>query len=151
MLKSTRNKVIIWFIVGLAFIGFFDATYLTVKHFTGGPLPCYIFSDCDVVTTSRYATVLNIPVALFGSIYYLLLVGLGILFIDRIKLFSLITIRRLAPLGFISSLVLMYLQFFTLRSLCFYCVLSAAVCTIIFILSFFLYTKAEKRELDLAS
>jgi uncharacterized membrane protein len=64
-----------WIIFGLivvSFLGFLDATYLAAKHYLGAPIACSIFEGCEKVTTSQYAAVFNIPVALLGALYYLL-------------------------------------------------------------------------------
>lgn len=55
-----------WLVLGfliLGFLGFLDATYLTVKHYLGTPINCSIFEGCEKVTTSQYATVGGVPVS----------------------------------------------------------------------------------------
>ncbi|MFN2384510.1 MAG: vitamin K epoxide reductase family protein [Gemmatimonadota bacterium] len=54
----------------LALIGFLDAAYLTATHLAGGSLACGASGGCDVVTTSRFATVGGVPIAAFGLVYY---------------------------------------------------------------------------------
>lgn len=118
----------------LAFIGFLDASYLTVKHFTGGPVPCSIF-ECDTVLSSPYAAVGPIPVALFGAAYYLFLFFCAIANFDgktRMFLFA----ARATVLGFLASLAFMGLQAFVLRAFCLYCVISAVISTLLFAIGF---------------
>ena len=72
---STRrlqaDKWFIPLILILAFAGFVDATYLTISHFRGTALACTISNGCETVTTSAYATLFGLPVALLGLLFYL--------------------------------------------------------------------------------
>ena len=64
-------------VVILSFLGFADASYLTADHYLSLPLPCTL-NGCEVVLTSRYATLGPVPTALlavllidtiFGRVY----------------------------------------------------------------------------------
>lgn len=128
-------KILLALFLLASFIGFLDATYLTVEHYNKGILPCYIFEGCDQVTASRYSTVGNIPIALFGAIYYLVIFISTILFFDT-KYKPILYILILLPIfGFLFSLWFMYLQIFVIKAICFYCVISATTSTALFILT----------------
>lgn len=116
---------IVWSWLVFSFVGFLDATYLTVKHYTGGPINCSILNGCDKVATSSYAAVLGVPVALAGAVYYLFLFLLAVIYIDssRARFFHLAVFTAFA--GFLASLWFVYLQVFVLRALCLYCLFSA--------------------------
>ncbi len=58
----TRAASIVVAVVGLAIAG-----YLTVVHYAGGEPVCAIAHGCDVVQSSRYATLAGVPVALLGA------------------------------------------------------------------------------------
>jgi len=125
-----------WLILAFAitaFIGFLDATYLTVEHYTGGNINCYISTGCDTVANSKYAVVLGIPMALLGAIFYFGMLILSILYLD-IKKKPLIYLLVLGGItGFLFSIFLVYLQLFVLHSVCEYCMLSATTSTLLFI------------------
>ena len=78
MRMLTKPRLILVLIAVFAFLGFLDATYLTIKHYQGVLPPCSV-SGCENVLTSRYATVGTLPISLLGSVYYLLVMGLSIL------------------------------------------------------------------------
>ena len=158
---------------GLAFLivsafGFADATYLTTKHFLGTPVACSILKGCEQVTTSSYSLIFGIPVALLGSIYYLTILILSIIYLDSRKInpdFAsrkiedprfrsrrnrdiLIIIAKITPLGFLASLYFVYLQIFIIKAICLYCMASAATSTILFILGMF-YLKKNKTKSEI--
>lgn len=130
-------KWIIFSFIIISFIGFLDATYLTVKHYLGISLNCFVFEGCDKVTTSQYATVFNIPVALGGAFYYLIIFILSVAYFDTRNLKILLFIPPLTLIGFLASIWFVYLQFFVIKAICPYCLVSAITSTILFLLSIF--------------
>ena len=132
----------------LAFIGFLDATYLTAVHYTGSNLVCYISTDCDSVTTSKYATIGFVPVSLIGSGYYLFALVLLLIYLMEGFRKVLSWLQLLFAVAFLFSLYFVYLQLFVIHALCFYCVTSATVTTLLLISSIILKLppKAGKGE-----
>lgn len=132
--SPTIHKWVIRIWLAFSFLGFLDATYLAVKHYTGGSINCSILNGCDKVTTSPYAVVLGVPVALAGTVYYLILFLLAVIYIDsrRERFFNLAIFA--AFVGFFASLWFVYLQVFVLSALCLYCLFSAADSTMLSIL-----------------
>ena len=138
MKSNIKTAVIIFLIVGA--IGFIDATYLTIEHYRGGIPPCTI-KGCEVVLTSIYSQISGIPVALFGSLYYLTLLILAIAYLDSkkkeiIKFASYFTIA-----GFVASVYFLYLQIFVIKAICQYCLASAGISTTLFILGMYILAK----------
>ena len=122
-----------WLTVSL--IGFVDATYLTIQHYRGASLDCYVLRDCEEVTTSQYATIGSIPIGLLGALYYVSIILLTTAYLDTKHSRLLTIIPLLTTLGFLVSLILVYLQIFVIRALCWYCLLSALASTALFILA----------------
>ena len=127
------SKYLVAFFFIVAFIGFIDASYLTLNHYAGIVPPCFITEGCDVVTTSAYSKIVGLPVALLGALYYLSMLVLMLYYIDKEDSRALKTISVLSLFGFIFSLWFVYAQIFVIRSLCTYCLLSAVTSTILFI------------------
>lgn len=117
----------------LSFLGFLDALYLTVSHYYGLFLKCFI-GECETVLESQYATIAGIPVALLGTIYYLAIFIFVILFLDVKKDFFIKSAAWLTIVGFLSSLYFIFLQLFIIKATCFYCLISAGFSIILFIL-----------------
>ena len=116
-------------------IGFTDATYLTTQHFLGAPVACSILKGCEQVTTSQFAVIFGVPVALLGSVYYLTILVLSVAYLDSRKIYILNFIAKITPLGFLASLYFVYLQIFVIKAICLYCMGSAITSTLLFILS----------------
>src|SRR3990167_8415706 len=95
----------------LSFLGFWDATYLTILHYKNAFPPCTITSGCETVLTSKYATILGIPIALIGSLFYLLLIGISILLLTDFKKIFVKILSLMIFLGTLVSLILIYIQF----------------------------------------
>lgn len=112
-------------------LGFLDATYLTVEHYRGVVPPCSIVSGCEAVTTSRYATVSGMPVALLGALYYLTILVLAVAYLDRRQSVWLRLAAYLTFVGLAASVWLVYLQLFVIKAICLYCLFSAATSTIL--------------------
>jgi|SRR3989344_544084 len=126
----------------LSLLGFLDASYLAIKYYQGEVPTCAFFQGCDVVTTSEYAAIFGISIALLGAIYYLSLLILSIIYLDTknprfIKIGAVI-----AGGGFLFSLWLIYLQIFVLNALCLYCIISAISSTSLFIIGLKLNKKS---------
>jgi uncharacterized membrane protein len=117
----------------LALSGVFDATYLTIKHYVGGAIPCGIFSGCETVLNSSYSVMLGIPLALYGVAYYLAILILTLWYLDRrIEIvFHLLT--RSTVLGFLFSVWFVYLQVVVIGAICTFCMISALISTVLFL------------------
>ena len=112
-----------------------DAIYLTVQDLTGASLRCTIISGCSEVLASKYAHIGSIPLASVGALAYFVFFSLAIL-----AAFGYAFIRPwlavLVALMFLTSLWLIYLQAFVIHHFCQYCLLSAAITTILTVLVF---------------
>ena len=136
LLDSPTKKTIL---IGLfSFLGLIDASYLAAKHYAGTITPCAIVKGCEAVTTSQYATIGGVSVALLGAIYYLAVLVISIAIIDtkndRLKKF----LAGFSVIGLMASIWFISLQLFVIKALCLYCLASAFSSTAIFITAFFL-------------
>lgn len=118
----------------VAFGGFLDAAYLSLRYFQGLPPVCTLLHGCAIVTASRYAAVGPVPVAVLGAAYYLLILALAVGYLDLQRLAWLRLASAFTVVGFSVSAVLVYLQLVVLRAVCLYCFLSAVSSLLLFIL-----------------
>lgn len=134
-----KAKTLSVFVFLLGLIGFIDATYLTIKHYVGGTLPCSLLKGCDTVTNSTYSMLGPVPIALLGALFYLLVLVLVLAYWQshlpstRRRLVELVW--WLGLLAFLASLSFIYIQVFVLQALCLYCLISAGTSTLIFFLT----------------
>ena len=108
----------------LAVLGALISAYLTWTHFAGlTPICTGSGEGCQTVQSSRYASVLGIPVALLGLIAYGGLIFSTILWRETgIYLGFLISL-----VGTLFSAYLTYLEIFVIGALCQWCLASAAI------------------------
>ena len=122
----------------LAFIGVFVSTYLTLyKLGYIGTLQCAVGS-CETVNTSRWATFLGLPVAAWGLGFYVVAFALCLLGIREDKAESRaysIAISVLTGWGVVFSGWLTYLELFVIDAICIWCVTSAVIVLIMFLVS----------------
>lgn len=129
----------------VSLVGLGDAIYLTVKHITGATLRCSIISGCSEVLSSPYAQVGPLPLAAVGAAAYFVVFSLAILagFGYRVMILPL---KILLALMLLTTLWLLYLQAFVIHHFCQYCLLSAAVTTILTVIVFLPTSRTKKFE-----
>jgi uncharacterized membrane protein len=123
----------------LALLGLADAAYLTylkIQLMSGGP-GC-AFGGCDEVNQSPYAMLFGVPVALWGLLVYAALLGMSLLWLkssgERGKWLG----RGMLALsggGLAFSAYLTALELFVIRAICPYCVISAIIITVLFVIT----------------
>lgn len=117
----------------LSLIGLGDAIYLTIQDLTGQSLRCTIVSGCSEVLSSPYAHIGSIPLASVGAFAYFVFFSLAILAAFGYS-FARPLLALLVVVMFLTTLWLLYLQAFVIRHFCQYCLLSAAVTTVLAII-----------------
>jgi uncharacterized membrane protein len=121
-------------LVVLSLAGLIDSVYLTgIKWLS---LPGCIGNGCDTVLASSFSTVLNVPISIFGAIAY---VTVLILLLRAYKNPShngyKIGILGVSLVGTGISIFLLSVQAFQLQQWCLFCVGSALIMSLIFILA----------------
>lgn len=139
--KQPSNKG--WGLALLAFIGLVDASYLAFAHYAGLTIPCGASAGCDIVTTSQYAFFWGLPLGLWGVFYYGILLVLALWYWDRQKIAPVRFFAGISGLGVIASTYFVYLQLFVIGAVCFYCLGSAIVTTVAFLLAIWLLVKKK--------
>ncbi|WP_322806545.1 vitamin K epoxide reductase family protein [Thermanaerothrix sp.] len=126
------------FILVLALIGLIDSLYLTwikISHTEALCLPG--IGNCDIVNNSRYAEIMGIPVAALGASAYLtilLVLGIGWRH-PSAKEFANLALFGLTLAGTGYSGYLTYLEFAIIKAICPFCLLSAIVMGLLFIIA----------------
>ncbi|HVQ77362.1 MAG TPA: vitamin K epoxide reductase family protein [Candidatus Binatia bacterium] len=114
-----------WPVAALALAGLVVAAYLTWLKLTGNPAVfCGPGSGCDIVQASQYGTLLRVPTALWGGLFYVAVAGLALAGLSA-RRWLLAFLLAAAGAGF--SLYLTAISIFVLGTTCLYCLLSAAI------------------------
>ena len=126
-------------LIAFAAVGGFGVAlyiYYTKKHHK--QLVCPVGSDCNAVINSRYAKFFGIPIEYWGMFYYAVIFIAYIVLIFAPHLLSeffLAGLIMFTVAAFLFSLYLLFAQAFLLRQWCIWCILSAALSIMIFIIS----------------
>ena len=143
-MKTPKNlKTFAIIFLALAFVGFLDSTYLTTQHYLGAIPPCLLTEGCAAVLTSEWSKVFGLPVALLGGVYYLALLLLTTAYLKTGREKFMFTAAFMTALGIISSIWLVVLQFFIIKEICFYCMISATTSTALFLIGLFILLKRK--------
>lgn len=132
----------------LAVLGMFDAGYLTYEHYTDSIPVCtthILFADCGKVLQSQYSVVMGVPLATIGLIHYTLLSVLLYAAVTKGNRFARTAALIQSTAGLFASAYFVYLQLFVIQALCFYCMLSAFISTVLFLLIVSTFEKERKR------
>lgn len=126
-MNSVLDRRLAAAIAALCVAGVGVAGYLTYVHYAELEPFCLASGGCETVQNSRYAKFLGVPVPLLGLIGYVsILVSLAVPGEN-----GRIATALLASVGFVFSLYLTYLELFKIHAICQWCVVSAALMTLI--------------------
>jgi uncharacterized membrane protein len=116
----------------VAALGVGIATYIAISESNGGSPVCLAGgSGCRTVAESSYSHVAGVDIAIFGALGYLLLLTTAF-FADDIARFGGFVIS-LGGFGY--SVFLTYVEIFKIEAICQWCVASAVLMTILFLLN----------------
>jgi uncharacterized membrane protein len=129
-----------WAMLGLLVLGIGISGYLTWTHFADVPIICSADGGCDKVNKSSYAYFppeWGVPVAIIGLVGYIGLLGMWagrtLLPAWRGKIDVAVFVATLV--GVIFSGYLTAMELFVIHAICWWCVGSALVITVLFALS----------------
>ncbi|MFZ4506708.1 MAG: vitamin K epoxide reductase family protein [Fimbriimonas sp.] len=132
----------------IAFLGIFVAGVLSLSHVLKLVVPCGAAGGCEQVTNHESAFWFNVPVAYFGFVGYLGFAALALFrsaglgserLLTRIGLYG-------AGVGAFVSLVLQYIAFTEIKSVCWWCIASAVLMTLNLVGHYLLDLEAPAEE-----
>jgi uncharacterized membrane protein len=122
----------------LALIGVGVASYLAYVEMTHVEAICGPVGECNIVQSSSYAVLFSVPIAVWGLIDYLAILGLwaGQRFLSgKTASWSALGLILLAVFGTLFSIYLTSLELFAIKAICLWCLSSAVITTLILILA----------------
>jgi uncharacterized membrane protein len=116
----------------LAALGLGVATYIAIADSGGGAPACLAGGGgCETVAKSSYSHVAGVNIAVFGVVGYLLLLASAFFASDLARFGGF----AVALGGFGYSIFLTYIEIFKIEAICQWCVASAVLMTILFLLN----------------
>lgn len=128
MYKRHKHDII----VILALLGFADSVYLTVSKVLGIAVPCDLTHGCETVLTSKYSMFLGWPLSAWGIVFFAGIIVAALL-ANHYQLWKKLLTLGLA-VGSLGALALLSLQFFVIKSVCQYCLLSDTLIILLLVL-----------------
>jgi uncharacterized membrane protein len=134
MITDSKLRLISYIAAGL---GAADALYLAYVKLTHQQAFCGGSGDCETVATSPYAEIAGIPIAILGLGAYLAI--LAVLYLETRSDFwkenGPLALFGMTLIGVIYSAYLTYLEIWVIHAICPYCVVSAVLMLILFIVA----------------
>ena len=131
------DKGLKWASIVTAILGGLDATYLLIYKLTSAQAMCLGSGDCSTVNSSRYSEIHGIPVSLLGLLAYLAIIIIHALETRCrfLKQNGNLLVFGLSLAGVLFSAYLTYVELYVIHAVCPFCVVSAILITIVFILA----------------
>lgn len=124
-------------IILFAFVGFLIASYIRSKKHAEKPLVCPLEGSCENVVHSSYSTLFGIPLEIWGMFYYgITLVSYTVFFLfpEVMPLWASYILLGLSLIAFTFSIYLTAIQAFLIHHWCTWCLFSAGISTLIFLI-----------------
>lgn len=130
-------------LVLVAFAGLLVAGYLFITYTSPVPITCISGEGCKTVQASIYSSFFGIPTPAYGILFYLTLGIFGALWNkDSSKTFN-FNLIILTSSALAVSIFLTYLEAFVVRAWCSWCVVSAILSVLAFIMSYSVVSKND--------
>jgi uncharacterized membrane protein len=134
-------------LVVLTFLGILDAGYISYEKWSGRIPPCNLHFQCGTVLNSEWANIGPFPLAALGLLFYGVFFGLSLLWFFEKKHFTIFgkpiptqsILLAQGTFGIFFSAYLIYIMAVVLHAWCFYCLISASICTLLFITTDLIY------------
>jgi uncharacterized membrane protein len=131
------NPALLWGSIILTIAGALDAIYLLIFKLTGNSQMCLGNGGCHNVNFSPYSVIYGIPVSVFGISAFLAILCILVLE-GRLKIakeYGPLAIFGISLGGVIFSIYLTYLELYVIHAVCPFCVASAIIIILLFILA----------------
>lgn len=135
--QNKSDRAYAWAMAILAILGAIDATYLVIYKLTGNNRMCLGNGGCHNVNFSPYSEIYGIPISAIGLVAYLVMLGI-VLLEPRLPLLEEngpLVLFGLTLIGVGFSVYLTYLEVYVIHSVCPFCVASAVILSLMFILA----------------
>jgi uncharacterized membrane protein len=109
-------------LIALSMGGFLISLYLTLAHFRNIVPPCYVTSGCESVITSRFSVIAGVPLALIGTVFFVITFYMGIALLVGFRPRLARAYEVLVYAGLLAAICLFLLQAVVLRAFCSYCI-----------------------------
>jgi uncharacterized membrane protein len=137
--QDKTGSALRWASFILACLGILDATYLLVYKLSSINAMCFGSGGCHDVNFSSYSEIGGIPVSVFGIFAFLVIAGI-LLLEPRLKIAKEngpLAVFGISLAGVAFTAYLTWLEIYVIHAICPFCVASAIIIALIFVLAIF--------------
>jgi uncharacterized membrane protein len=138
-------KVLSKVLVALALLGIITSVYLLMEHYSTGQSVCDINAtiSCSLVNSSVFSELLNVPVAIFGGLWFVVVILFSLkLSTDKKGIFA-SALLGWSTLGILFVIYLIIAEVI-LKALCPFCTVVHVLTAIILVIAVSIYRKSKK-------
>jgi uncharacterized membrane protein len=140
--RTARYLLILFALIGMLIAGYLTKVHFDLKNSDDGSTNCDVIDlgegfDCDIVQQSPWATIMGVPIAFLGFLFYLLVAVVALASlkdwwaVGTEKALSILHVLTIFSLFY--SAYLFYIAKFVLTVLCLYCMMMYAVNIALFV------------------
>lgn len=121
----------------LALLGIGVSAYLLYEHFVA-PIVCFTGSGCQTVDNSVYSEIFGVPLSAIGLASYVGILALQLASLRTeppVASYCQLAVFGIALAGVVFAVYLTYLEFYVIHALCSWCLTSAVIVALIWLLS----------------
>ncbi len=144
-MKKWSDKFSLKAIIGLALLAFVTSLYLIREHYNEGSSPICEFGaniSCSLVNSSVFSVLFNVPVALFGALWAVMLGYFAWKAMKNKDMY--LALLGWSVVGFISVLYFVMAEYIV-GALCTLCTVVHIIVIVVLVLSVKLYSSLEKK------
>jgi len=133
-------------LAALDVVGLVVASYLAVVELSGGVPTCGLIEGCEQVAKSQYNNFAGIPVAVFGVVLSLTLLGLAVAW-WRTDIYGLLLGHYgLSLVGVMFDGYFLFLQVFVIKAVCIWCLTYELSLLLRFLIAFYVWYRQPRPE-----
>ena len=132
-----------WLLVAIDVVGLVIAAYLATVELGGGVPYCGPLRGCETVAQSEYSRIAGVPVAVYGVVLTLLMLGLALAWIRTSAPRLLDAIYGLSLIGVMFEAYFLFLELFVIHAVCVWCTAYGVTVVARFVVAWWLWRRRE--------
>lgn len=126
----------------LAVLALCVSVYLSIAKALSLTVPCDFTGGCETVLNSKYSSFGGVPLSTWGIVYFSLVIVTSLLANHYQKARK--ALRLVLGAGAVGALGFLYLQFFVIKAICQYCLVTDSLSILMFLIDINIEHRATK-------
>ena len=108
------------------------SVYLSVAKALSLTVPCDFTGGCETVLNSKYSEIAGVPLSTWGIVYFSMIIVISLLANHYQKARK--ALKLFLAAGAAGAMVFLYLQFFVIKAICQYCLVTDSLSILMFLI-----------------